>query len=82
MPSISSAAESVRELITSLQPEGISPEFSLPKALGYSTVMLKLEELGLVKPASTTPRTKTSSDKGTGLAKVHHDKVGVKNLQN
>ena len=53
VPSPSAAPAAVSELIASLQCEGlgVDPSFSLDKALSYSSMMKKLESLGLIAPS-------------------------------
>ena len=62
VPSPNAAAGAVSELIASLQCEnlGVDPSFSLDKALSYSSLMKKLEGLGLIAPSPPKIKVKVS----------------------
>ena len=61
VPSASAASQSVQELLASLRQEcpDISPDFSLPRALGYNELMQHLEDLGLLSPVQTPSKSKS-----------------------
>ena len=84
VPSASAASQSVEELIAALRFErpDISPNFSLPKPLGYNDLMKSLEELGLVAPVPTPTKSKDKNQVKSAqqLAKVHSEKVKVVNM--
>ena len=81
VPSASAAYPAVEELMASLRYEypNISPDFSLPKALGYNELMKSLEDRGLVAPVPPLSKNKSKNQvKSTNqLAKAHSDKVVV-----
>ena len=57
----------------------ISPDFTLPKALGYNDLMKSLEDRGLVAPVPALPKGKSKNQGKSAqqLAKVHSDMVEV-----
>ena len=59
----------------------ISPDFSLPKALGYNDLMKTLEDRGLVAPVPPVSKGKAKNQvKSTQqLAKAHSERVEVCN---
>ena len=73
VPSKNAAEGAVSELITSLLPEGVDPEFKLTEALTYSSLMTRLEELGLVVPVPPSSKSRTSTK--SSLSKTSREKV-------
>ena len=73
VPSASAAHGAVSDLILSLQLDGVAPTFKLDKALSFSDMFKKLEELGLVQP-SATPK-KRNADSVCKVAQPHKEKV-------
>ena len=59
----------------SLIPDGVSPEFTIEKALSYSALMQKLEALNLAAPVPITPKGKSKTDKETALSQAHRSQV-------
>ena len=74
VPSASAAHGSVSDMIQSLIPEGVDPNFKLDRALSFTACMKKLEGLGLVQPPSSTKRSRTSDSVGE-LAQAHRENV-------
>ena len=72
VPSKNAAEGAVSELITSLLPEGVDPEFKLTEALTYSSLMTRLEELGLVVPVPPSSKSRPSK---ASLSKTSREKV-------
>ena len=73
VPSARAAKGAVSDLIASLIPEGVDPEFKLDGVLPFTTLVKKLEELGLVKPVSVK-KAKPSEAVGE-LSRAHRDNV-------
>ena len=80
VPSKNAAEGAVSELITSLLPEGVDPEFKLTEALTYSSLMAKLEEIGLVAPLPPSTKLRTSSNRSS-LGKSNREKVSFSEIK-
>ena len=74
VPSKNAAEGAVSELITLLIPEGVDPKFKLNEALTYSSLMAKLEEIGLVTPLPPSAKARTSNSRSS-LSKTTREKV-------
>ena len=73
----SAAAESVREQIAALEAEGMSPGFRIDKAMSYTSLMNKLESLGLVEalPPISKKARPAATDKESAMLATHRENV-------
>ena len=75
VPSARAAKGAVSDLIASLVPEGVDPGFKLDSVLPFTTLVKKLEELGLVKPVNISGKKAKPSDAADELTRAHKDNV-------
>ena len=68
------AAESVREQIAALEADGMAPGFTLEKAMSYTSLMTKLESLGLVEALPPVHK-KARVDKEPVMNNAHRENV-------
>ena len=77
VPSARAAKGAVSDLIASLVPDGVDPGFKLDGVLPFTTLVKKLEELGLVKPVSTSAKKAKPSEAVDELSRTHRDNVRI-----